>query len=105
MAKEPDTLVLIHRREMRAKMDTMDAKFDAVKAEQSLRFDTIDKTLGSLKFQTTYIYGAAGIANMTGLQAEAKAKADDVVARQKKTDARVDDLDRRLRLVEETSGA
>ena len=103
MAKEPDTLVLIHRREMRAKMDTMDAKFDAVKAEQSLRFDTIDKTLESLKFQTTYIYGAAGIANMTGLQAEAKA--DDVVARQKKTDARVDDLDRRLRLVEETSGA
>ena len=103
MAKEPDTLVLIHRREMRAKMDTMDAKFDAVKAEQSLRFDTIDKTLESLKFQTTYIYGAAGIANMTGLQAEAKA--DDVVARQKKTDARVDDLERRLRLVEETSGA
>jgi phage shock protein A len=103
MAKEPDDLVLIHLREMRAEMAGIRSEIGNVKAEQGQRFDSIDKTLETLKFQMTYTYGADGIANMTGLHAEAKA--DDIIVRQKRTDERVEDLDRRLRRVEETSGA
>lgn len=71
MAVESDNLVLAHLREIRADIGQMKSKLE----DHDRRFDGLDKTLETIKFQMTYTYGTAGIANVNSIGAEAKADA------------------------------
>jgi hypothetical protein len=99
MAKEPDNLVLVLVREMRTEMgerfDASDRRFEALEK----RFDKIDKDFETFKYQLTHIFGLSGMGNLHARQADEKA--DAVVDRQARLEAKVDDIDRRLKRVEE----
>ncbi len=73
MADKPDNLVLRMLREIRAKLDGHDK-----------RFDDHDKSMELFRFQPTHTFGLAGMANLQAQQADAKA--DETAARQKRLD-------------------
>lgn len=80
MADEPDNLVLRMLREIRAKLDDHDKRFDRL----DKRFDDHDKSMELFRFQPTHTFGLAGMANLQAQQADAKA--DETAARQKRLD-------------------
>jgi hypothetical protein len=100
MANETDNLILTQLREIRAqlnKLDEHDKRFDAI----DRRFDGIDKTLETLKFQMTYTYGAAGLAGVNSLGAEAKA--DAALKRLDANDNDLAEVKRRLKALEDAN--
>ena len=81
MADEPDNLVLKLLREIRGKQDEHSEKLK----EHDTRFDDLDKTLETFKFQLTHTFGLAGMANLQAQHTDAKLS--DVADRQKKFEA------------------
>ena len=99
MAAESDNLVLILLREIRADIARIFQKLE----QHDRRFDKVDKDFDTFKYQLTHTFGLAGMANLQSQQADAKA--DAVLERQMRLEAMVSDMDRRLKRIEEPSGA
>ena len=95
MAKEPDNLVLVLLREMRATLETHATRFDAI----DKRLEKMDKDNEIFKFQLTHVFGLSGMGNIHAQQADTKA--DAVTQRQTRLEAKVEEIDRRLKRVEE----
>jgi DNA anti-recombination protein RmuC len=68
MIEETENLVLIHLREVRAKLEGFDTRFGGVEA----RLDKMDKDFETLRFQLTHTFG---MANTQALRADEKADA------------------------------
>lgn len=96
MAKEPDNLVLTMLREIRGDIRDMKSKLE----EHDKRFDGVDKNLDSMRYQMTHILGIAGMSNISAVRAEEKA--DDTLTLHKRVDERLSDVERRVRVLEET---
>jgi tetrahydromethanopterin S-methyltransferase subunit G len=95
MAREPDNLVLTLLREMRSDMSAMREDIAGVKT----RLDGIDKKMDEHHYLMTHTFGVAGMANIqTGL---VDARVDELVTRQKASEAKQVELERRLARVEE----
>jgi hypothetical protein len=97
MANETDNLILAQLREIRATLTDHGKRFDAI----DRRFDGIDKTLETLKFQMTYTYGAAGLAGVNSIGAESKA--DAALKRLDANDNDLADVKRRLKALEDAN--
>ena len=59
MADEPDNLVLVHLREIRAKLEEHDRRFDSMEK----RFDKLDKRLDDTHETAIFGVGLAAMAN------------------------------------------
>ena len=95
MASEPDNLVLTLLREMRSDI----AGIKTTLTEHDRRFDLLDKKLDEHHYLMTHTFGVAGMANVqTGL---VDARVDELAARQKASEAKQAELERRLARVEE----
>jgi hypothetical protein len=95
MAREPDNLVLTLLREMRGDVSEIKSKL----GDLSLRFDAIEKKFDDHQYLMTHTFGIAGLANVqTGL---VDARVNELAARQKATEAKQAELERRLARVEE----
>ena len=95
MAREPDNLVLSLLREMRGDMAAMREDIAAVKT----RLDGLDKKMDEHHYLMTHTFGVAGMANVqTGL---VDARVDELANRQKASEAKQAELERRLARVEE----
>ena len=92
MAAESDNLVLVHLREIRADIERIFQKLDK-----------LDKDFDTFKYQLTHTFGLAGMANLQAQQADTKA--DAVLERQMRMESLLSDMDRRLKRIEEPSGA
>ena len=95
MAAESDNLVLVQLREMRVDIGRIFQKLE--------KLDKLDKDFDTFKYQLTHTFGLAGMANLQSQQVDAKA--DAVLERQMRLEAKVSEMDRRLKRVEEPSGA
>jgi hypothetical protein len=95
MAREPDNLVLTLLREIRATLDVHTAKFVAIDD----RFDVLEKKFDDHQYLMTHTFGIAGLANVqTGL---VDARVNELANRQKASEAKQAELERRLARVEE----
>ena len=95
MAREPDNLVLTLLREMRSEMSAMREDVGAVKT----RLDGLDKKMDEHHYLMTHTFGIAGLANVqTGL---VDARVNELANRQKVSEAKQAELERRLARVEE----
>ena len=91
MADEPENLVLVQLREIRAKL----AKLD----EHDQRFDRLDQHAEVTRY---FVRHALGLGGMNEIKArELDIRHDDFAARQKRTEEMIAELDRRLAKVEE----
>jgi hypothetical protein len=57
MANDADNLALVMLRDIRAKLDEHDARFDAIKKRFDQRFDKVETEFETFKFQLTHIFG------------------------------------------------
>ena len=94
MIEEIKNLVLIQSRSIREMLEGVDARFDKIDA----RFDRLDEDNASFQSHLTNAYGAATLASTHAQRAEAKA--DDALARGKRTDDRLANVERRLKALE-----
>jgi len=98
MAEEPDNLVLIQLREMRAELKNITVKLD----QHDLRFDNLDKRFDEMRL---YVNHALGLGTMNDLKArELDARQDESEARQKRMAALMAEIERRLGRVEDKPG-
>lgn len=90
MADEPDNLVLVQLRDMRAELQTITAKL----IEHDGRFDRLEKKFDDMR---GYLNHALGMGVTGHLKNEEQdARLDESVARQKRMDALMAELERRL---------
>jgi hypothetical protein len=95
MTREPDNLVLQMLREIRSTL----ADHTATLADLDQKFGDLDKKFDEQKFFMTHTFGVAGMANMqSGL---VDTKVEQLAARQKATEAKQAELEKRLERVEE----
>ena len=94
MTEETENLVLVHLREIRAKLESHDVRFSGLEA----RLDKMDKGFETLRFQLTHTFGLAGMANTQALRADERA--DDAITLQKRTAERLSDVESRVRVLE-----
>jgi hypothetical protein len=95
MARDPDNLVLQLLREIRATLVDHTAKL----AELDQKFVDLDKKFDEQKFFMTHTFGVAGMANMQSGLVDTKVEL--LAARQKATEAKQAELEKRLERVEE----
>ena len=95
MTEETENLVLVQLRDIRSKLEGLDGRF----ARMEQRFDNMDKGFETLRFQLTHTFGIAGMANTQAIRADEKA--DDAVTLFKRTDERLLDVERRVRVLED----
>jgi hypothetical protein len=97
MAQEPDSLVLVHLREMRGQLQGITAKLE----EHDRRFDQIDKRMEDFHLLVNH---ALGLGTMNQHKArELEARHDLADTRQRRVEERFDRIERRLAKVEERS--
>jgi hypothetical protein len=95
MAQEPDNLVLTLLREIRATL----AEQSTVLAAHTIQLTDIDKKFDDQKYLMTHTFGVAGMANVqSGL---VETKVEQLSTRQKASEAKQVELERRLARVEE----
>jgi hypothetical protein len=95
MAREPDNLVLTLLREMRADMTEIKATLSG----HDRRFDALEKKFDDHQYLMTHTFGIAGLANVqTGL---VDARVNELANRQKASETKQAELERRLARVEE----
>ena len=90
MTEETENLVLIQLRDIRAKLETFEA-----------RFDKIDKDHDTFRFQLTHTFGIAGIANTQAYRADEKA--DDAPTLHQRMNEYMAEAERRVRRLEDAS--
>jgi tetrahydromethanopterin S-methyltransferase subunit G len=94
MAKDPDNLVLTLLRDVRGRLDKIDAKLEA----HDKRFDKIDERFDGLDYKLTHVFGFAAMASLGAKHAETKVS--DLADRQTQLESQVIAIDQRLRAVE-----
>jgi hypothetical protein len=95
MAREPDNLVLTLLREIRSDITEIKVKL----TEHDERFDVLEKKFDDHQYLMTHTFGVAGLANMqTGL---VDARVNELANRQKASEAKQAEMERRLARVEE----
>jgi chaperonin cofactor prefoldin len=99
MAKDPDNLVLTLLREVRAKLDAHDKRFD----HADKRFDKIDERFDGLDYKLTHVFGFAAMASLGAKHAETKVS--DLADRQTQLESQVTAIDQRLKAVENPADA
>jgi hypothetical protein len=97
MADEPENLVLVQLREIRATQAEHSARFDRVDA----RFDQLDKRFDDFHLLVNHALGL-GTANQVKAR-ELEAEQEATKARQRRIDERHAEIERRLGKVEEKS--
>jgi hypothetical protein len=98
MSKDPDNLVLTLLRDVRGRLDAIDAKLDA----HDKRFDKIDERFDGLDYKLTPVFGFAAMASIGARLGtkHAESKVNDVADRQTQPEAQVKAIDQRLKAVE-----
>jgi hypothetical protein len=95
IAREPDNLVLTLLREIRSDITEIKVKL----TEHDERFDVLAKKFDDHQYLMTHTFGIAGLANVqTGL---VDARVNELANRQKASEAKQAELERRLARVEE----
>jgi uncharacterized protein YdcH (DUF465 family) len=68
MAKDPENLLLVQLREIRAELERMSTKLEA----HDKRFDKIDERFDGLDHKLTHVFGFAAMASLGSKHAETK---------------------------------
>ena len=97
MVDEPDNLVLIQLREMRGQLQGISTKLE----EHDRRFDGIDKRFDDFHLLVSH---ALGVSTANHLKTrEFDARHEETAARQRRMEARFEEIEQRLGKVEEKS--
>jgi hypothetical protein len=94
MTEETENLVLVQLHDIRVKLESVDGLCARIEAH----IDKMDKGFETLRFQLTHTFGMAGMANTQALRADEKA--DDAITLHRRTDERLNDVERRVHVLE-----
>jgi len=99
MADEPENLVLVHLREIRREIGGMRENLEARIDRLETRFDSLDKQFGEMRQYVSHALGLGAMNDIKGRELQARIDAD--AHERRKSDRRVEELERRVTRLEE----